>query len=222
MKGATPSQINSLGSIQDYTSLCGVEPPLPFLPYGLTLLITVRIRRMTEGNVFTWYTIPGGTPILPDGGQGVPPSFLMAGGTPSFLSRGTPIFQIGGTPSFFMRGTPGGTPTSRSGPRSGWGTPWSGLDGYPRTPIRTGWGYPLSGLDGGYPPVGTGWGYPPPPKKTEQQSEYLLCGGRYASCVHAGGLSYYTFAYILHNTCDIWFKNLQRYSTFGLISIFSV
>ena len=27
------------------------------------------------------------------------------------------------------------------------------------------------------------------PRETEQQSEYLLRGGRYASCVHAGGLS---------------------------------
>ena len=66
-------------------------------------------------------------------------------------------------------------------------------------------GTPLpSGLDGGTPPpVRTGWGYPPPPseldegipppthpcQETEQQSQYLLRGGRYASCVHAGGLS---------------------------------
>ena len=46
---------------------------------------------------------------------------------------------------------------------------------------------------GGYPSPSRGipWpglGYPPPPK-TEQQSEHLLHGGRYASCVHAGGLS---------------------------------
>ena len=33
-------------------------------------------------------------------------------------------------------------------------------------------------------------GVPPPPnQETEQQSEHLLRGGRYASCVHAGELS---------------------------------
>ena len=31
--------------------------------------------------------------------------------------------------------------------------------------------------------------HPTSPSLTEQQSEYLLCCGRYASCVHAGGLS---------------------------------
>ena len=40
----------------------------------------------------------------------------------------------------------------------------------------------------GYPQLGQG--YTPLPE-TEQQSEYLLRGGRYASCVHAGGLSSY-------------------------------
>ena len=38
------------------------------------------------------------------------------------------------------------------------------------------------------PPARTGLGYPPPPQ-TEQQSEHLLHGGRYASCVQVGGLS---------------------------------
>ena len=38
------------------------------------------------------------------------------------------------------------------------------------------------------PPRRIGLGHPPPPK-TEQQSEYLLRGGQYASCGHAGGLS---------------------------------
>ena len=31
-------------------------------------------------------------------------------------------------------------------------------------------------------------GYPPC-QETDQHSKHLLCGGRYASCVHAGGLS---------------------------------
>ena len=42
-------------------------------------------------------------------------------------------------------------------------------------------------------PPWLGLGYPspapPPKKKTEQQSEHLLRGRQYASCVHAGGLS---------------------------------
>ena len=82
--------------------------------------------------------------------------------------------------------------------------------GTPFLPNNTGWGYPPLGLDEGtstqdwmacpslppshqdwmgVPSVKTGWGYPPPPcQETEQQSEHLLCGGWYASCVHAGGL----------------------------------
>ena len=35
---------------------------------------------------------------------------------------------------------------------------------------------------------GRGWGYPLPPQ-IGQQNEHLLHGGRYASCVHAEGLS---------------------------------
>ena len=69
--------------------------------------------------------------------------------------------------------------------------------------IGTGYGYP--------PPVRTGWGYPPsgldgctPHQKTEQQSEHLIHSGRYASCIHAGGLSYlYNFLRIasVRNCC---------------------
>ena len=42
-------------------------------------------------------------------------------------------------------------------------------------------------LDWGTPPCCTGWGTPLP--EMAQHSEYLLSGGRYASHVHAGGLS---------------------------------
>ena len=151
--------------------------------------ITARIRIMTEDNVFTWYTIPGGYPHLADGR--VPQSCLMVrGGTPSFLMGVSPSFPMGSTPSFLM-----GVPLVRTG----WGyspsgldggNPPSGLDGVPLPPIRTGWGNPWSRLDGGTPsPIRTGRGTLPPPPKTEQKSEHLLCGRRYASCVHAGGLS---------------------------------
>ena len=95
------------------------------------------------------------------------------------------------------------------GGRSGWwgggGYPISGwmVGGYPGTPpTRSGWwgGYPIPGLDGGgvpgVPPPDQVWMVdwggprePPPTHETEQHSERLLCGGRCASWVHAGGLS---------------------------------
>ena len=77
----------------------------------------------------------------------------------------------------------------------GWGgTPsevwWQGGGGYP-IPGLAGGGYPIPGLAGGgvphpqtwdwVPPLDLGPGTPPP--------EHLIRGGRYASCVHAGGLS---------------------------------
>ena len=56
------------------------------------------------------------------------------------------------------------------------------------TPIR---------LDGGPPaPSPLGWmGYPPPPlsQEAEQHREYLVRGGWYASCVHAGGIYFLVF-----------------------------
>ena len=59
---------------------------------------------------------------------------------------------------------------------------------------------PVTGLrslrGGGTPMPGRGstpyWGTPHPPRK-EQQSVLLLSGGRYASCFHAGGLSWFFF-----------------------------
>ena len=68
-------------------------------------------------------------------------------------------------------------------PQGGTQTP---LGGYPDQvpPYR---GYPDPPGEGGYP------GQVPPPGGTRvgQQKEYSLPGGRYASCVHAGGLSCY-------------------------------
>ena len=81
---------------------------------------------------------------------------------------------------------------SHPGPRSGWG-------GVPQLEQYS--GYPILGQDrapppphqqdGGTPPIqvpgqdGGGGGVP----ELEQYSGYFLRGGRYASCVHAGGLS---------------------------------
>ena len=66
------------------------------------------------------------------------------------------------------------------------------LGGVPGTPPGgTQWGYP------GNPPTGYPGGYQVPPgggtrgggTQLGQHREYLLHSGRYASCVHAGGLS---------------------------------
>ena len=67
---------------------------------------------------------------------------------------------------------------------------------------------PTPVMDGGTPPPSGHWiGYPPPYQKIEQPSEHLLCGGRYASCVHAGGLSCFG---ILTLYFVIFFPNLVK------------
>ena len=73
------------------------------------------------------------------------------------------------------------------------GVPW--LGGYPGRGGTLAEGYPGQGstLVGGYPAWGgtLAGGYPAGRGGTQlgQHGEYLLHGGRYASCVHAGGLS---------------------------------
>ena len=63
--------------------------------------------------------------------------------------------------------------------------------GYP--PVRSGWeeGVPPWPFQDGVPPWSGQDGVLPslPPARTKQQSEHLLGSGRYASCVHVGGLS---------------------------------
>ena len=65
----------------------------------------------------------------------------------------------------------GGTPARSSQPGGYLVGPGRGVPhlGYPPPPVGPGWG-------GGVPHFG-------------KQMEYLICRGRYASCVHAGGLS---------------------------------
>ena len=81
-------------------------------------------------------------------------------------------------------------PSSRRGTScSSWGYPLPGPDlGLGTPPYRTGWGTHCARLDGVPPHRPRLMGYPPC-QETEQHSEHLLRGGRYASCVHAGGLS---------------------------------
>ena len=87
---------------------------------------------------------------------------------------GIPSFPMGGTPSFL---THGGTAIRTDGVPSH--QDWMGIPprdwmGVPQ--VRTGWGYPSN--------VRTGWGTP-----IRKQSGHLLRSGRYASCIHAVGLS---------------------------------
>ena len=125
------------------------------------------------------------------GPPGVP---LPAGGRPPARWGALPGYPpAGGCPP---RELPWGVPT--------WGIPQRGgcLPGYPPAGGAPSWVSPSQGgarLLGGGPAQGTPPGtdlarrgarpgYPPLPQQ-EQHSIYWLCGGRYASCVHAGGLS---------------------------------
>ena len=150
---------------------------------------------MMGGYVFTGVSVQlsGRGWVPPSGRQGCYSIQLM--GVPNLANGGgySIVPNMGSTPSFLT-----------------WGThilPDTGMSGYP-PPNKKGWGYPPLGLDGGTPHPDIGWRSPPscPGKgipdplswprtwmggdsQQEQQSEYLLRGGWYASCVYAGGLS---------------------------------
>ena len=127
------------------------------------------------------------------------------GGTPSQAGGGYYLLRQGVLPS-----QAGGT----TFPGGGEGTPFPGREGGITFPGGGGYYLPRQGVlpsqTGGYylPRQGVlpsqvggttfpGRGYPLP----EQHSVYLLRGGRYASCVHAGGLvSEYIFVDILRRT----------------------
>ena len=138
----------------------------------LTILQTVKpiistgpVRSTRELNIYTWECLSvhyqrGVLQPGPRVGGGVYPHPSPLGGTPIWLTGGTPRTELGYPPK-------------------------SGLDGVPPPPISTGWGYPLPP-----PPCWQWMVIPPSPyQETEQQTEFLLHGGRYASCFHAGGLS---------------------------------
>ena len=122
-------------------------------------IVTARIRRMGEGNVFSLFTSGGGVPVSHNALQHFPECHGAA--------RGCTL--AGGVP------WPGGYP--------GRGVPPPG--GYP------GWGGTLARgvpcLEGGTLPQGGT--LPRGGTQLGQHREYLLHGGRYASCVHVGGLS---------------------------------
>ena len=127
----------------------------------------------------------GGSVTLSQGRGGIP-SQVWVGGVPHPRSG-----RVGGYPSQvpLRHGMGLPPPGPGMGYPPGWGMPLRPGTGYPPRP---GTGYP-PGPGMGYPP-GPGTGYPPGPEMgypppTDQHSEHLLHGGRYASCVHAGGLS---------------------------------
>ena len=133
--------------------------------------ITARIRSMMERYCFHRCLSVN---IL----WGVPHPGLDGGGYPRYPPTSRPSW---GTP--FKMGYPPPSRHDQGTPHLGMGYSCDlgciphhqDLAGVP--PPTLGWGTPLPDL---------GWGTPP---WTEQHSEHLLRGGRYASCVHAGGLS---------------------------------
>ena len=111
------------------------------------------------------------TPAMSSGGGG--------GGTPARSEGGTPARSDGGYTSQVQQGVPHLVGT----------TPATTARGYPG---QVWWGVPQPGPRWGVPPQ-PGMASPParvlPPPGTGQQMQYLIRRGRYASCVHAGGLS---------------------------------
>ena len=112
------------------------------------------------------------------------PSRNTSTGPMSFL-EGTPVTGprslLGQYPSQVQMG--GTWPGPDQGyPSQVWmGVPQPGWKGYP----CQAWGTPIQW----WVPPGQGWGTPLP--RIGQETEYLIRGGQYALCVHAGGLSFY-------------------------------
>ena len=125
------------------------------------MIITARVRSTREGNVLT-RVCPSINLSVHRGGCPYP--IMLCNISQNAMS------QPGGYPD-----PPGGVPRSGYPPR---GVPRSR---YPRggTKVRV---PPLGGYQGPGTPPGGG-------TRVGQQKEYSLHGGRYASCVHAGGLS---------------------------------
>ena len=71
---------------------------------------------------------------------------------------------------------------------------------------QPGMGYPHSGVP---LPRPQRWGNPPP-GGIGQQMEYLIRGGRYASCVHAGGFSCLE---LISDLCVIWHEKCEILNT---------
>ena len=152
-------------------------------PHQSRFICSYRPRAYYDGKIlFSQVSVPH-----PGGGGGCTssPSHNTSTGPMSFRGGDVPQWLVSGW------GYPG---------QVRMGVPWPGQDR--KYPNQVRMGYPLSRY--GVPPSPTrdgvphsqGWGtlparmgLPPPPPRLGQQMEYLIRGGRYASCVHAGGLS---------------------------------
>ena len=162
--------------------------PSPRLRFSFLKLLTDRVRSTRGGYIFSLSVSShlGGVPHPADGGGGGYPIQLMGGGTPSQVQMGGGVphprsRQGGAHPGY----PPPGVPPAWKGVPA-WGTPLPGRGVPAQSTPLPGRGH----LPGVPPPTWQGapaQGTPPP--QQEQHSVYMLCGGRYASCVHAGGLS---------------------------------
>ena len=137
---------------------------------NLKLIITARVRTYDGRLCFhrcVSVQLSGGGYHVVSLGRGGTPSHVWLGGYPISGPGGYPISGLGEYP----------IPGPRGYPIPGPGVP------HPRS-----WGVPHPRF-GGTPSQVRGEGVPQVPPRTDQHSEHLLRGGRYASCVHAGGLS---------------------------------
>ena len=158
---------------------------------------------MKEGNVFSLSTPWGGYPRQVQM-EGVPHTPARSDwGCPRGVPHPWPGRDREYPPARSGQGVPQPGASTQGTPlaRSGWGYPSQGTTclGYPTLGlVRTG-GAPAWGcLPGVSPQPGQDRTVPQPrgclprvphPLGIGQHMEYLMSGGRYASCVHAGGLS---------------------------------
>ena len=134
------------------------------------------------------------------------PHLVGGGGYPDQVQREGYPRQVwptggGGThPRYTPQPGQDGDP-SQGGAHLQYPPPWPGHD-WGCTPVRGHpSGVPLGQVKMGVTPArGHLPGVPPPPPGTGQHMEYLISGGRYASCVHTGGLSC-LFVFARHLNC---------------------
>ena len=176
--------------------------PCPFWGYPISIHNTSTGPMFFLGGYSSdWSQVPSGG-ITPVPGGGIPgcctPSQVRMGYPPASSEWGTPLARSGcgtllpvrmgyspsqvrmegGYPYPIMlcnisQNAMGQTPGGDTLPGPAGGVPCGGV------PCQV--GYPPPGQDGGVPCRGG--------TQVGQQKEYSLHGGRYASCVHAGGLS---------------------------------
>ena len=192
-------------SVCPHPRTCYTAGGMPLAFTQEDFLVTARVRSTREGNVLT--------SVCPS----IHPSVCHRGGYPypimlCNISQNA-MRQQGGP----VRYPPGGVPRPPQGvPGPPLGCTWTPPGVYPDPPgvpgpprgIR-GPGTPRGGPGSGTPPGGV-WGLVPPqggvrgpvppggvpgqvPPLRPGQKEYSLHGGRYASCIHAGGLSCFIY-----------------------------